>query len=196
MKQGDFVAAFRLKSRGDAKNKNSQPIIVRINDDWVKNELLSSYFRKKNLNLTDLGFKVTARIYINERLTSTNREIFNRAAEAKKSNLVYRFFTRRGLVFIQRNENSQPSSVVHISDLDYLFPLPRSNVNRDRGHRSFPSQSKKPHTSTPPFVNGQNGQINHTAFNDNNIQPELHNGTTSNDIGNTPNQQSNRNGES
>lgn len=66
-----------------------------------------------------------------------NREIFNRASEAKKSNLIHRFFTRRGLVYVQRDDSSQPTSV-HISDLNSLFPPNHSGNHRNgaRGNRN------------------------------------------------------------
>lgn len=134
LRQGDFASAFRLKNkRNNSKSVRAPPIVVSTRDDWVKREFLNAYFKKANLNLTDIGFKTPARIYINERLTATNREIFNRAAEAKKSNIVHRFFTRRGLVYIQRAENIQPTCIVHISELDSLFPLNHNRQHRTKG---------------------------------------------------------------
>lgn len=89
LRQNDFVSVFRLRSnKASSKNNRTVPIVARIQDDWVKQELLSAYFKKKNLNLTDIGFKTASRIFINERLTLANREIFNRASEAKKQNLI------------------------------------------------------------------------------------------------------------
>lgn len=65
LKQGDFTAAFRLKNgSGNAKNRRSVPIVVMMQDDWVKKEILTAYFRKRNLNLTDIGFKTAARVFI------------------------------------------------------------------------------------------------------------------------------------
>lgn len=145
LQQGDFASAFRLRSnRANSESKRSLPIVVRINFDWVKEELLRAYFQKKNLNLTDLGFKTPSRIFINERLTSKNREIFNRAAEAKKSNLIQRFFTRRGLVYVQHDVDSQPSSVLHISDLDTLLPADRPRIPRTRYAPAQRRQQKPP----------------------------------------------------
>lgn len=154
LKSGDFASAFRLKSgKTNANNKRSLPIVARIQDDWVKQELLTAYFKKKNLNLTDIGFKFPARIYINERLTSTNRAIFNRAAEAKKSGIIHRFFTRRGLVYVQRAVNSQPATVQHISDLESLFALQHGKANNNGGHNSTSNMSKSNHLSTPSTAN-------------------------------------------
>lgn len=134
LEQGDFVAVYRLKNnRSNSKTNRSTPIVARLRDDWAKRELLTAYFRKKNLNLSDIGFKSPTRIFINERLTAMNREIFNRAAEAKKANSIQRFFTRRGLVFIQRDDSSRPTCIYHISDLNVLF-LPNHDRPRNAGH--------------------------------------------------------------
>lgn len=141
LKQGDFVSAFRLKSR-HYNSKTKPPIVVKVQDEWVKQQLLTAYFKKNNLNLTDIGFKTPARIIINERLTTTNRAIFNRAAEAKKNNYVYRYYTRRGLVHIQRSENTKPSCIFHISELSHLFPLNHgSSTTTVRGKSSTCQQA-------------------------------------------------------
>lgn len=93
---------------------------------------------------------------LNERLTAMNREIFNRAAEAKKFHLVQRFFTRRGLVFIQRDEKSRPMCIYHISDMDAVFPPNydrRQNASRLRNiGQPFKERApaKSPASSTPP----------------------------------------------
>lgn len=52
LKQEDFVSAYRLSSnKTDYSNKRILPIVVRIQHDWVKNEFLTAYFRKKNQTL-------------------------------------------------------------------------------------------------------------------------------------------------
>lgn len=61
------------------------------------------------------------------------------------------------MVYIQRGANSQPSVVQHISDLESLFPLKRSNVNFDRGQRPAPDPSRSNHSPIPSNVNKQNG---------------------------------------
>lgn len=114
----------------------------------MKQELLAAYFRKKNLNITDIGFKTPARIYINERLTSANRVIFNRAAEAKNANVIYRYYTRRGLVIIQRDATSKPSTVLSMGELEVLMPVDNAGTNKNRSMRlesaSDRTNSKKP----------------------------------------------------
>lgn len=169
LKQGDFSDVFRLRhGGGNSKNIRSVPIVARLQDDWAKQQMITAYFRKKNLNLKDIGFRTATRIYINERLTATNREIFNRAAEAKKSNFIHRFYTRRGLVYVQRHEKDRPACMFHISDLDVVFPLNYERQRNVSGRRSVPTQQgpvvhptnavdmvdefmdTQPHSASPP----------------------------------------------
>lgn len=163
LKPGDFISVFRLRNR-NTKNSRSVPIVARLQDDWAKQEIMGAYFKKKNLNLKDIGFKTGTRIFINERLTSTNREIFNRANEAKRSNLIYRFYTRRGLVYIQRSENDRPACVFHVNDLDFAFP---TDSDRQRGgnHQQQTNVSTEHQTNT----NGQQQQMNDSVVDPTNM---------------------------
>lgn len=121
LEQRDFTTAFRLKRNGVASSR-PVPIVVRVYDNYVKQELLSCYFKRKNLNLKDIGFQTSSRIFINESLTKSNREIFNLASEAKKSNHIAKLFTRNGLVYVQRHDNDKPVCLQHINDLEQLLP--------------------------------------------------------------------------
>lgn len=146
LKQVDFTAVFRLRKGGkNSNNSRNVPIVARLQDDWAKQEITAAYFMKKNLNLTDIGFKTATRIYINERLTTINRDIFNRAAVAKKNNLIHRFYTRRGLVYIQRQQNSRPECIYHIGELDVIFPSKYDqHCNVRRGQSPGMERSSKP----------------------------------------------------
>lgn len=148
LQQRDFTAAFRLKRKHVTSNR-SVPLVIRVYDNYVKQELLASYFKRKDLNLKDIGFQTSSRIFINESLTKANREIFKLASAAKKSNLIIKLFTRNGLVHFQRNENDKPICVYHISDLEQFLPP------SFEGTSSYPSQNIRRgmnnHSSMPPI---------------------------------------------
>lgn len=118
----DVSAAYRLKSNAKNGPNRSVPIIIKFYEVWAKREMLSSYFKKKDLNLSDIGFHSSARIYVNEHLTQWNRNIFNLASAAKRANVIATFFTRNGLVFIQRSANSKPICIQNINDLEQILP--------------------------------------------------------------------------
>lgn len=139
--ENDFATAYRLRTNNaNVKGKRTVPIVVKAHSIWAKQELLSSYFKKGDLNLKDLGFQTSARIFINESLTKSNRAIFKLASEAKKSKMIIKYFTRNGLVHVQRCENSKLSCIRHISDLEQMLPpsfvLNGQNMPRNR-FRSF-----------------------------------------------------------
>lgn len=154
LNQRDFTAAFRLRKKSDNSNR-SVPIVVRVYDNYVKQEFLSCYFKHKNLNLKDIGFHTPARIFVNESLTKSNREIFNLASDAKKANLISKLFTRNGLVHLQRFENDKPIGIFHINDLAQILPpsfgLKSSHTSRIN-HRwsGFNSHSSSHPTTNQP----------------------------------------------
>lgn len=82
---------------------------------------MSSYFKKKGLSLADIGFKTSSRIYINESLTKLNREIFNSAAQAKRLRNLHKYFTRRGLVYVQMAIDSATICVESVGKLNEII---------------------------------------------------------------------------
>lgn len=134
LNSGDVVSVYRIPLTRDSNAKKSKgrsaistsPIIVKLVSDWAKQNLLAAYFKRKNLNTGDIGFTAKARIYINESLTKCNREIFNSAAEAKNSKVIFKYFTRNGLVHIQIKEQGK---VIRINDMDQLKAAIASNTS-------------------------------------------------------------------
>lgn len=123
LNERDFATVYRLRTRNSSSRpQRTVPIIARLYDNWSKQELFSGYFKKKDLNLKDIGFQTSARIFINENLTQSNRAIFKLASEAKKANLIFKFHSRNGSVHVQRNESSKIMCMYHISDLKHILP--------------------------------------------------------------------------
>lgn len=124
LRQSDFSGIFRLplkkpaNQNAETKSSASTPIILRFNYSWAKDCFLNAYFTKKTLNLKDIGFKTARRIYVNESLTTRNRQIFQLALLAKKSNRIHRCFTRQGLVYIEESASSKSIRIVNKEDLD------------------------------------------------------------------------------
>lgn len=169
--QRDFMAVYRLRNnKTNGSNARSVQILVKVYDNWVKQALMSAYFKKGNLNLKDIGFQTAARIYINESLTKSNREIFNLASSAKKDNLIAKFFTRNGLIHVQRDVKVRPIIVHHINELEQMLPLSyEKSVDKHRrsnGHSAISSKQSSV-TNASSFStksNGPNveGGYNHT----------------------------------
>lgn len=156
LQQRDFTSAFRVKRKHTGTSR-PVPIVVRVYDNYVKQELLSCYFKKRNLNLQDIGFKTSARIFINESLTNPNREIFNLASEAKKANHIVKLFTRNGLVHVQRYDKDKSVCIQHLSDLEQILPPAfgrTSSITANRGWTHRRLHLNSPADATPLSASG------------------------------------------
>lgn len=138
----DFLSIYRVPPKKNQRknlsgNVSTTPIIIRFYFEDAKQQFMSSYFKRKGLNLTDIGFKTSSRIYINESLTKSNREIFNSAAQAKRLQKLHKYFTRRGLVYVQMAVDSNTVCIESVGKLnelisEYEFPVTAAghNVNQ------------------------------------------------------------------
>lgn len=125
LKPADFSSIYRValkkKQRKNPSGNVTAPIIIRFYFEDAKQHLMSSYFQRKGLNLTDIGFKTSSRIYINESLTKSNREIFSSAAQAKRLQKLHKYFTRRGLVYVQMAADSRAVCIESVGKLNELI---------------------------------------------------------------------------
>lgn len=129
----DIVSAFRLpttksnngRHRNGRSSEHSSPIITRLSSDWAKQNFISAYFKRKDLNTRDLGFQSNARIYVNESLTKHNRAIFKAATEAKKSKSIIKCYKRNEIVHIQLQEDGK---IFRINCIDHLNAIISSNL--------------------------------------------------------------------
>lgn len=132
---GDIVSAFRIpttnanmgRNRNGRSSGYSAPIIVRLSSDWAKQDFISAYFKKKNLNTSDIGYQSNARIYVNESLTKHNRAIFKAATEAKKSRSITKCYTRNGIVHIQLQEEGK---IYRVNCIDHLSAIISSKFQK------------------------------------------------------------------
>lgn len=86
-----------------ARHIVSPPIIVKfVNIDFSR-QFISSYLKFNRLNLTHLGFGTPSRIYINENLTKSIRELFRYCFQLKNNHksIILKLFTRNGIVHVK-----------------------------------------------------------------------------------------------
>lgn len=151
LSSGDVTAAYRLPSSkaksGKVNNERfSSPIVLKLVSDWAKQQLLSSYFKMKNLSTGDIGYQSKSRIYVNESLTIHNRAIFKAASDAKKLKRLSKCYTRNGIVHIQISEEGR---IFRISDIDQLNAIISHPSNtQTSGSSSNISNGTAPQTST------------------------------------------------
>lgn len=120
-----IIAAYRQPPKKSTNNKNliaesrDVPIILKFRDFDCKQSFFSLYLKSK-LNLKDLGLLNSKRVFINEKLTYKNKEIYLRGRELKREGKLYNYFTFRGLVFVRVKELDRS---VCVSSLDHLNSL-------------------------------------------------------------------------
>ncbi|KAL0860160.1 hypothetical protein ABMA27_010467 [Loxostege sticticalis] len=95
---------------------------VRLARRSTRDQLIKAARVRRGLNTEGLGLRAPPRlIYLNERLTRTNRQIFNKAREIAKK-LSWRFvWTREGQVFIRRDHGAPASRIRSCGELERVF---------------------------------------------------------------------------
>lgn len=113
------AASSSLESSHQTQLANP-PIVITFCDFECKMSFFSCYL-KTRLNISQIGFSASTRVYINEKLTTKNYEIFKKANAMKRDGNLLNFYTFRGLVFIRRHERSKAVCVCTLVDLFSLI---------------------------------------------------------------------------
>ena len=108
------------------KRKNSRPIIVKFLSHKVKSRLYKARTKLKGLKVSDI-FPSYAnaslheqRIYINENLTDYRRELFWKANQKKKDNMIISAWTIDGKLFVKTSPDGTPIRIYGEEDLEDL----------------------------------------------------------------------------
>lgn len=101
-------------------------ILVKFAAPWIKSMFMNHYFKYNSLNLTDIGFSASSRIYISDNLTTRNHHIFREASTLKKSGIISKIRTADGLIYINLGSNS---SDVLVSSTSELMTLVKKSPN-------------------------------------------------------------------
>lgn len=102
-------------------------LVVRLARRNLRDDLLQAARVRRNLNACDIGITSTSqtsrRIYINERLTRSNRYLFYKVREeCRKRNWRYAW-TKRGRVFARQGDGKQAFVFRSVNDLVRVFEL-------------------------------------------------------------------------
>lgn len=112
-----ILYAVRVHSKNNNKNL-PKPIVVKLNSILIRDQFLSAIKRKKGITSADLGFKDRAtQVYINEHLTSANKQLFNAARTCCKESGFRYVWVRNGRIFVRKSEGSQVIIIKTVSDL-------------------------------------------------------------------------------
>lgn len=118
------VSVFRINSKNQKnaeKSTNYSSIILKFCNVNQRFAFINQYFKKKDLNLKDVGFSTATRIYINDFLTKKNQAIFASAMKLKKAGSIVKTFSYRGIVQV-KTADGKISSIFHLDGLNRLIP--------------------------------------------------------------------------
>jgi hypothetical protein len=117
----DVVFAERVGAP-PAEGGRARRVVVRLARRHLRDELL----RAARVRRAGLAAGSPVRVYLNERLTRPNRQIFHRVREECRR-LQWRYaWTRRGRIFARQSEGSQVHQLRSENDIDRVFGVTKS----------------------------------------------------------------------
>lgn len=108
------------------RRKNSKPVIVKFLSHKVKTRLYKARTKLKGLKVSDIfpsyanASLQEQRIYINENLTDYRRELFWKANQKKKDNMIISAWTIDGKLFVKTSPDGAPIRIYGEEDLQDL----------------------------------------------------------------------------
>lgn len=122
----DIVFAERVGgsiTTGDAVGvRRSRRIVVRLTRRQLRDDLLRAARVRRNFTASDMGLEgPSQRIYLNERLTRSNRILFHRVREeCRKRNWRYAW-TKKGRIYARQSDGSQAYTFRSDADISRVF---------------------------------------------------------------------------
>lgn len=107
--------------RRSGSSGNAPNILIQFAITVQRNDFYSRYLRSRRLVLSDIGFSVNKRVYVNENLGPAARNLRSKAIRLKKEGRLHAVFTRNGAVYIKRNEEDRGVAVKSSDELDHLL---------------------------------------------------------------------------
>lgn len=130
---------YRLQNRNN-KAKDDDPdavIIAKLISPYDKNFFLKSLGTYKKKNKTNLALKILdfdseKPFYIKENLTNSNYKILLEAISLKKRNILQSAYSFRGLVYVKRNNDDNPTCIENMDALNFF----RGNYEVHQGNHN------------------------------------------------------------
>ncbi|XP_023310349.1 uncharacterized protein LOC111691963 [Anoplophora glabripennis] len=105
-----FDSCFRVPHI-DSKNRNSRSIIVRMNSRAQKDNVLASIRKRRGLRVNEIGFAGDSPIFINDHLTSKNKQLYRKTRLYAKSSGAT-CWTRDCKIFVRFPQNGK---ILHVT---------------------------------------------------------------------------------
>lgn len=120
----DVVFAYRAGVRRGNGDARSRPICVRLARKTVRDELLKSARVRRGITTADLNLPGDAHVlYINERMTQYNRQLFRKTREAGREKNWKFIWTREGKIYARQREGMVAHRIRNEQNINSLFDL-------------------------------------------------------------------------
>lgn len=117
----DIEFAHRVQPRRAVGSSQARPIVVRLRQRAVKDQLIAAARKHRGITAGDVGFAgETTRVYVNEHLTKENKMLLGACKERAKE-VGYKYtWTKNCRVFVRKDDNSPPIAMNSSADLAKL----------------------------------------------------------------------------
>lgn len=115
------------KEHKEPSNKKSLPrsVVVRFHRFTKRNELIEATKVRKNLSSTSIGITgPESKLYINERLTKYNRQLFRESRARAKQNGFKYCWVKNGCIYVRKGDKMPHERLLNTSDIDQILGLP------------------------------------------------------------------------
>ncbi|XP_078001141.1 uncharacterized protein LOC144453684 [Glandiceps talaboti] len=121
--QTDIDVSHRLPSRRQCSNTKPSTIIVRFTRRTVRSNIYNARKNIKNKSTRDMNIDNNDqnRVYINENLSPTNKQIFYKANERKKMKKWKFIWTNKGKIFVKKSEEERAIMISSEGDIEQMI---------------------------------------------------------------------------
>lgn len=108
---------IRRLSKGSPKPGSASLLLIQFAITVHRNDFFALYLKSCKLTLSQIGFSVNQRIFINENLGFVSRGLRSKALALKKNGQLSGVFTRDGTVYVKKNGSDRSVAVSSESEL-------------------------------------------------------------------------------
>ena len=120
---GDIDVVHRLGKANSDGNRGPRTIIARFTNRRSRNAIYDGRRQLQHVTTKDLGFRRSngnGRIYVNENLVASTRELLKETNKARRSAGYKYLWTNNGRIYVKKDDRSIPSLISKKEDLSKL----------------------------------------------------------------------------
>lgn len=159
--QSFFRVPFKTNQRSNQSSRQTSPsIIMKFWSSEAKEGFFKLYVTKKSLCVTNIGFSVPSRIYINDNLTKKNFEIYRLVRKLKADGKIFQYHTVSGRIAIKLKPDSRQIIIDSEQQLNSLIDDTAAQQQPDQRKNRYPrkrnqNQSQSQQDQKNDFSNNQ-----------------------------------------